>query len=119
MKRIFFIVLISLIACDNNSSQKIDIASISIDEFSVILEEVHVAEATYQLNKISDLKSAEKDLLQAYARIFKENNTTKSKSKRNPIKSLVNFFRKPITVFTNTIFNRSKLIPQNFVYFFR
>mgnify|MGYP001166273236 FL=1 len=83
MKRIFFIVLISLIACDNNSSQKIDIASISIDEFSVILEEVHVAEATYQLNKISDLKSAEKGLLQAYARIFKENNTTKSEFKRN------------------------------------
>lgn len=84
MKRIYFILLISLSACDNNSSKNTDIAaSMSIDEFSVILEEVHVIEATYQLNKISDLKSAEKGLLQAYERIFKENNTTKPEFKRN------------------------------------
>ena len=83
MKRIYFILLISVFACDVDSSKSTDIASISIDEFSIILEEVHVAEATYQLNKISDLKSAEKGLLQAYARIFKENNTTKSEFKRN------------------------------------
>ncbi len=83
MKRIYFILLISLIACTNDSSKNTEIASISIDEFSVILEAVHVAEAAYQLNKISDVKSAEKDLLQSYERIFKENNTTKSEFKRN------------------------------------
>ena len=42
-----------------------------------------MAEAAYQLNKISDVKSAEKDLLQSYERIFKENNTTKSEFKKN------------------------------------
>ena len=83
MKRIYFILLISLIACDNDLSKNTEIASISIDEFSIILEGVHVAEATYQLNKISDVKSAEKGLLQSYERIFKENNTTKSEFKRN------------------------------------
>lgn len=83
MKRIYFILLISLIACANDSSKNTEIVSISIDEFSVILEGVHVAEAAYQLNKISDVKSAEKDLLQSYERIFKENNTTKSEFKRN------------------------------------
>ncbi len=83
MKRIYFILLISVFACDVDSSKSTDIASISIDEFSVILEEVHLAEATYQLNKISDVKSAEKGLLQSYERIFKEYNTNKSEFKRN------------------------------------
>ena len=83
MNRIYFILLISLIACDHDSSKNTEIPSMSIDEFSVLLEEVHVLEATYQLNKISDVKSAEKDLSQSYERIFKESHTTKSEFKRN------------------------------------
>ena len=83
MKIFYFIMLISLFTCYDDTSKNSEVASIHIDEFSVILEEVHIAEATYELNKISDVKSAEQGLLKSYERIFKEYNTTKSEFKRN------------------------------------
>jgi len=77
MKKIYFISIALLFSCSDNNGETLDEKIISIDNFTIILEEIHLAEANFQLTKISNKNRAENNLTNEYNIIFIEYNTNR------------------------------------------
>ena len=78
MKKILFLLIILFVSC---SEQKSDITPSDIIDkttFVLILEEVHMIEAEYQLTKINKKEKSENKLIDDYTKLYSEFKITKS-----------------------------------------
>ena len=71
MKIYLSIVAFFLFFC-SNPEEKIPKNILSQTAFETILKEVHLAQATFELNKAKDLESAKKELANSYFDIYKK-----------------------------------------------
>ena len=58
MKKIYFLLLIFFYSCSDSTQMETKELIISEEKFIIMLEEIHLFEAGYHLERISDLKSA-------------------------------------------------------------
>lgn len=78
MKKIYFLLLLITCSCSNSSQMETKELIISEEKFIIMLEEIHIFEAVYNLERISDLKSAENNLIINYNDLFKKHNVSSS-----------------------------------------
>lgn len=78
MKKIYFLLLLFTYSCTDSSQMETKELLISEEKFITMLEEIHMFEAGYHLERISDLKSAENNLIINYKDLFKKHNVSSS-----------------------------------------
>lgn len=78
MKKIYFLLLLFTYSCSDSSQMETKELIISEEKFIIMLEEIHIFEADYQIEKISDLKSAENNLIINYKNLFEKHNVPSS-----------------------------------------
>ena len=78
MKKIYFLLLLFTYSCSDSAQMETKELIISEEKFITMLEEIHIFEAGYHIEKISDLKSAEKNLIINYKDLFKKHNVSSS-----------------------------------------
>ena len=78
MKKIYFLLLLFIFSCSDSSQIETKELIISEEKFITMLEEIHMLEAGYHLERISDLKSAENNLIINYKDLFKKHNVSSS-----------------------------------------
>ena len=78
MKKIYFLLVLFFYSCSDSSQMETKELIISEEKFIIILEEIHMFEAGYHLERISDLKSAENNLSLNYSQLFKKHNVSSS-----------------------------------------
>ncbi len=82
MKLIFFILLCLLFACaEPKENIRQDI--LSENEFVVILKDIHLAEANFELQKNKGMDKAKNKLSNSYTSIYKKYNISEEKFKEN------------------------------------
>ena len=80
MKLIFFLLLCLLFACaEPKENIRQDI--LSENEFVVILKDIHLAEANFELQKNKGLEKAKNELSNSYTSIYKKHNVSEEKFK--------------------------------------
>ena len=68
MKPYFFIVIFLFFSCNNDVAKQEDVISEKV--FTLILKKIHLAEASFELQKKEGIKEAEKELAIFYQKIF-------------------------------------------------
>ena len=76
MKNIYFLFYFILFSC--SEQQNIDKNIISKEQFTNILEKIHLAESEFQLDKINNTERYENKLSSDYYQIFSEYNVSKT-----------------------------------------
>ena len=76
MKNIYFLFLLILFSC--SEKQNIDENIISKEQFTNILEKIHLAESEFQLNRINNTERYENKLSSDYHQIFSEYKVSKT-----------------------------------------
>ena len=76
MKNIYFLFLLILFSC--SEQQNIDKNIISKEQFTNILEKIHLVESEFQLNKINNTERYENKLSSDYHQIFSEYKVSKT-----------------------------------------
>lgn len=82
MKKIYFLLVLFFYSCSDSTQMETKELIISEEKFIVMLEEIHMFEAGYQLERTSDLKSAENNLSLNYRELFKKHNVSSSDFKK-------------------------------------
>tara|TARA_B100000609_G_scaffold162281_1_gene134227 strand:+ start:269 stop:607 length:339 start_codon:yes stop_codon:yes gene_type:complete len=72
VKNIFLILVVLLFSCQESVDKNQEICNIKKNVFTDMLTQIHLFEASYQLERISDSKKAEKKLAKNYIDLFKE-----------------------------------------------
>lgn len=78
MKNIFLILVVLLFSCHESVDKSQEICKINNSVFTEMLTQIHLFEASYQLERISDFKKAENKLAKNYIDLFKEYNISSS-----------------------------------------
>ena len=78
MKKIYFLLVLFFYSCSDSSQMETKKLLISEEKFIIMLEEIHMFEASYHLERTSDLKSAENNLIINYKDLFKKHNVSSS-----------------------------------------
>ena len=78
MKNIFLILFVLLFSCQEKTDRSLETCSINKSVFAEMLTQIHLFEASYQLERISGLKKAEKKLAKNYIDLFKKYNISSS-----------------------------------------
>ena len=78
MKNIFLILVVLLFSCHESVDKSQEICKINKSVFTEMLTQIHLFEASYQLDRISDFKKAENKLAENYIDLFKEYNISSS-----------------------------------------
>ena len=78
MKKIYFLLVLFFYSCSDSSQMETKKLIISEEKFIIMLEEIHMFEASYHLERTSDLKSAENNLIINYKDLFKKHNVSPS-----------------------------------------
>ena len=78
MKKIYFLLVLFFYSCSDSSQMETKELMISEDKFIIMLEEIHMFEADYHLERNSDLKSAENNLIINYKDLFRKHNVSSS-----------------------------------------
>ena len=68
MKSYFLIVIFLFFSCSNKETKKDDIISEKV--LTLVLKKIHLAEATFELQKTKKIKEAKKELTKSYQDIF-------------------------------------------------
>ena len=76
MKNIYFLFLLILFSC--SEKQNIDKNIIPKEQFTNILEKIHLAESEFQLNRINNTERYKNKLASDYQEIFSEYNVSKT-----------------------------------------
>ena len=78
MKLNFLILLCLLFAC---AEQKENLPKdiLSENEFGIVLQEIHLAEANFELEKNKDIEKAKDELSNSYTSVYKKHNISKEK----------------------------------------
>ena len=76
MKNIYFLFLLILFSC--SEQQNTDKNIISKEQFTNILEKIHLVESEFQLNKINNTERYENKLSSDYHQIFSEYKVSKT-----------------------------------------
>ena len=76
MKNIYFLFCLILFSC--SEQQNIDENIISKEQFTNILEKIHLVESEFQLNKINNTERYENKLSSDYHQIFSEHKVSKT-----------------------------------------
>ena len=71
--KIYLSILACLLLSCTNSEQKIPENILPKTTFTTILKEIHLEEASFELNKTKDMKTAKIELVNAYFDIYKKN----------------------------------------------
>ena len=71
--KIYLSILACLLFSCSNSEQKIPENILSKTAFATILKEIHLEEASFELSKNKDMKTAKIELVNAYFDIYKKN----------------------------------------------
>ena len=82
MKKIYFLLLLFTYSCSDSSKMETKELIISEENFIIMLEEIHMFEAEYHLERITDLKNAENNLSLNYRKLFKKHNVSSSDFKK-------------------------------------
>jgi hypothetical protein len=82
MKIYLSIVAFFLFSC-SNPEEKIPKNILSQTAFETILKEIHLAQATFELNKAKDMESAKKELANSYFNIYKKYQISEEAFKEN------------------------------------
>ena len=78
MKKIYFLLVLFFYSCSDSSQMETKEIMISEDKFIIMLEEIHMFEESYHLERNSDLKSAENNLIINYKDLFEKHNVSSS-----------------------------------------
>ena len=70
--KIYLSIVAFFLFCCSNPEEKIPKNILSQTAFETILKEIHLAQATFELNKAKDLESAKKELANSYFDIYKK-----------------------------------------------
>ena len=76
--KVYLLILAYLLFACSNSTTKIPANILSKTEFENILKEIHLAEATFELNKTANIKNAKNELANAYFDLYKKHQISES-----------------------------------------
>tara|TARA_B100001250_G_C19598434_1_gene699497 strand:- start:469 stop:813 length:345 start_codon:yes stop_codon:yes gene_type:complete len=76
--KIYLSILACLLFSCSNSEKKNPHNIITETEFKTILKELHLAEASFEINKTTNMENAKIELTTAYFNIYKKNQTSKN-----------------------------------------
>ena len=76
MKNIYFLFLLILFSC--SEQQNINENIISKEQFTNLLEKIHLAESEFQLNRMKNTDTHQNKLENDYQKIFSEHNVSKT-----------------------------------------
>jgi len=113
--KIYLSILSCLLFSCSNSEEKIPENILSKTAFATILKEIHLKEASFELNKTKNMETAKIELVNAYFNIYKKN-----KISEEDFKETLNYYsenpKKLEQIYTNILEQltkeRSKLDQQ-------
>ena len=76
--KIYLLILACLLFSCSNSDEKTPENILSKIEFKTILKEIHLAEASFDINKKINLENAKIELTNTYFNIYKKNQTSQA-----------------------------------------
>tara|TARA_B100001173_G_C15676675_1_gene416038 strand:+ start:226 stop:570 length:345 start_codon:yes stop_codon:yes gene_type:complete len=89
--KIYLLIIACLLFSCSNSEKKIPKNILPQTTFETVLKEIHLEEASFELNKIQDIENAKIKLSNAYFDIYKKNKI----SKKNFIENIDYYSKDP------------------------